>query len=127
MLFRYKIYKRYDYICSSFTTIHYEVKIQKYNKNNVFFKWTTYKDTTLKNIVELLGSEYCFSDWDNALQEIYETITQYGSVDKMITEYIRKFIIRDIEHNNMMNNIEISIDELVLMNDWKTIEIKENE
>lgn len=127
MLFRFKIDKHYDYICDGINLIHYDTKIQMYNENNICFKWETCKDTTLKHIVELLGSEYCFSHWDNALQEIHETIIKYESVDKMIAEYIRRFIIKDMKHANMMNNIEASIDEIVLTTEWKTIEIKENE
>ena len=127
MLFRFKIDKRYDHICDGMNLIHYDTKIQMYNENNIWFKWETCKDTTLKHIVELLGSDYCFNHWDNALQEIHETIIKYESVDKMIAEYIRKFIIKDMEHANMMNNIESSIDEIVLTTEWKTIEIKENE
>lgn len=127
MKFRYKIDKGLDYICGNFTAIHYYVKIQIYNEKHLFFKWETYKETTLKHIVELLGSEYCFSHWDNSLQEIHETITKYGSVNHMITEYIRKFIMKDIALNNTMNNIEKSIDEFVLTNEWKIIEIKEND
>ncbi len=126
MLFRYKIDKWHEHICNGVNLIHYDVKIQQYNKNNMFFKWKTYKDTTLKSIVELLGEEYCFACYDNALVEIAETISKYGSIDKMITEYIYKFIIKDIKYENAMNDLEKSIDEAVLTNDWKTIEFKEN-
>lgn len=126
MLFRYKIDKSYDHICDGVNLIHYEVKIQRYNESNVLFKWTTCKATSLKHIVELLGCEYCFSSWDNALQKIYETIIKYEGVDNMISEYIRKFIMKDIELDNTMNNIEKSIDELVSTNEWKIIEFKEN-
>lgn len=127
MLFRYKVDKYGEHICNSVYLIRYEVKIQKYNESNTWFKWTTCKNTTLKSIVELLSDEYSFTHWDNALQEINETITKYGSVDRMITEYIYKFIVRDIKLDDEMNNIEKSIDKLVLTNDWKTIEFKENE
>lgn len=126
MLFRYKVDKCGEYFCNSVYLIRYKVTIQKYNERGVF-KWTTCKNTTLKSIVELLGDTYCFSAFDNALQEIHETITKYGSVDRMITEYIYKFIVREIEQNDKMDNIEKSIDGLVLTNDWKTIEFKENE
>ena len=127
MLFRYKIEKYYDNICNGVSLIHYKVKIQKYNANNIFFNWETCKHTTLKNIVELLGEEYCFTNWDNALLEIFKTISEYGSIDKLITEYIHKFIIKDMEYEDAMNDIEKSIDEIALTNDWKTIEFKENE
>ena len=126
MLFRYKIDKYHEHICDGVNLIHYEVKIQKFNEGNLLFKWETRKVTTLKHIVELLGDEYCFSHWENALREIHETITKYGSVNNMIAEYIRKFIMRDIESENEMQNIENSIDNLVLTGDWQTIEFKEN-
>lgn len=124
MLFRYKITKSYE--CFG-TLIHYNVRIQRYHPNRGAFKWETCKDTTLKSITELLNHEYCFSAFDNALPEIAKTISQYGSVDKMISEYIWKIIIRDINVENQMRNIEKSIDDIVLNNDWKTIEFKENE
>lgn len=127
MLFRYKIEKSSEYICDGLILIHYDTKIQRYYANNMLFKWVTCEDTTLKSIVKLLGKNYCFSNWDNALQEIAQTINQYGSVDQMIAEYIHKFTMKDIERTNMMNDIEKSIDELVLTNGWKTIEFKENE
>lgn len=126
MLFRYKIKKYHDIICSGVTLTHYEVKIQKYSPNNIFFKWTTRKITTLKDIVGLLGEEYCFTNWDNALHEILKTISRYGSIDKMMAEYIHKFIIRDMELADMMDDLEKSIDDIVLTNDWNTIEFKEN-
>lgn len=127
MVFRYKIEKNYDHICNGVNLIHYNITIQKHNSNNIIFKWETCKDTTLKHIVEILSNEYCFSAFDNALPEIAETISQYGSVDKMISEYIWKIIIRDMKLENKMSNIEKSIDDLVLTHDWKTIEFKENE
>lgn len=127
MLFRYKIEKRHDHICDGVNLIHYDIKIQRYDENNILFKWTTCKDTTLKSIVGILDTEYCLDPWYNALPEIHETITKYGSVDRMIAEYIRKTIMREIEDDNMMNNIEKSIDELILTNNWNTIEIKECE
>jgi hypothetical protein len=126
MLFRYKIEKGSEYICNGIILTHYYTKIQRYYENNMLFKWVTCENTTLKSIVELLGKDYCFTNWDNALQEIAQTINQYGSVDQMIAEYIHKFIMKDIEHTNMMNDIEKSVDELVLTNEWKTIEFKEN-
>jgi hypothetical protein len=107
--------------------IHYNVRIQRYHPNRGAFKWETCQDTTLKSITELLSHEYCFSAFDNALPEIAKTISQYGSVDKMISEYIWKIIIRDMNVENQMSNIEKSIDDIVLNNDWKTIEFKENE
>ena len=127
MLFRYKISKLNEHFCEGVNFIRYEVQIQKYNINSKLFRWKTCKDTSLKSIVELLGSEYCFSRWDNALQEIHETIAKYGSVDRMIEEYIRKFIITDMQLDKEMNNLEKSIDDLVLTGNWNAIEIKENE
>ena len=126
MLFRYKITKSCDYF-SSIYRIRYNTKIQKYNPNNSVFKWETCADTTLKDIVELLNVGYYFSGFENGLQEIIDTISKYGSVDKMISEYIWKIIIRDMRLEESMNNIEKSLDDIVLTNDWKTIEFKENE
>jgi hypothetical protein len=126
MLFRYKITKSYECVGNT-SLIHYDVTIQKYNPNGCVFKWQTCKDTTLKNITALLSNEYCFSAFDNALPEIAKTISQYGSVDRMISEYIWKIIIRDMKLENKMSDIEKSIDDIVLNNDWKTIEFKENE
>lgn len=127
MVFRYKIEKSCEYICNDIKLIHYDVTIQKYNENNIFFKWETCKDTTLKAITELLENEYCFVSYYNALQEITDTIAKYGSVDKMICEYIRKIIMRDIKSKNNMNSVEETLDNIVLTNGWNTIEIKENE
>lgn len=127
MLFRYKITKRYNYFYNDQRLIHYDTKIQKYSPNNVAFKWKTCTDTTLKSIVEILSKEYCFFHFENALQEITETIAKYGSVDKMIYEYIRKIIIRDMQRDDKLVNIEKTLDNIVLTNGWNTIEIKENE
>jgi hypothetical protein len=127
MLFRYKIDKCNDHICDGVNLIHYNVKIQRYNENNIWFKWTTCTDTTLKCIVELLSQEYCFSPFENALQEIAETIAKYGNVDKTINEYICKIVIRDMKSKNNMNSVEQALDKTVLTNGWNTIEIKENE
>ena len=126
MLFRYKITKWYDRIGGMYF-IHYNTKIQKYNPNNSIFKWETCKDTTLKSIVELLSNEYVLSDFENGLQEIADTISKYGSVDKVISEYIWKIIIKDMQLEEHMDNVENSLDDLVLTNGWKTIEFKENE
>ena len=126
MLFRYKIEKSHDHICDGVNLIHYNVTIQKYHENNMIFKWVTRRNTTLKGIVELLGKEYYFDHWNNALSEIFKTIAEYGGIDKLMAEYIHKFIITEMEREDMMNDIEKSIDDLVLTNDWKTIEFKEN-
>jgi hypothetical protein len=93
----------------------------------MLFKWRTCASTTLKSIAEILVYEYCFSGFDNGLQEIATTIDKYGSVGKMVDEYIRRIVIRDMRLENDMDNIEKSIDNLVLTDGWNTIEIKENE
>lgn len=126
MLFRYKITKSHDWIGSIYR-VRYNTQIQKYNANGILFKWKTCKDTSLKSIVELLSSEYCFSGFDNALQEIADTISKYGSIDEMIYEYIKRFVIIDMQLENKLNNIEYELDDIVLTNNWKTIEIKEND
>ena len=125
MLFRYKIDKSYDYICEGVKLIHYNVTIQKYNGNNIFFKWETCKDTTLKVIAESLVHDYYLSCWDNAIQEITDTISKYGGVDQMVCEYIRKIIIKDMRLKDDVVNAENSLDNIALTNGWHTFEIKE--
>lgn len=126
MLFRYKIDKYREYVCNSLTLIKYDVKIQRYNPDNILFKWTTCKNTSLKSIVEFLGDGYDFTYYDDALCKIFKTISEYGGIDKMMTEYIQKSIVKDMEFKDVMNNLEKSIDDIVLTNDWKTIELKES-
>ena len=127
MLFRYKIEKSSECIYSEVKLIHYDVTIQKHNGNNIFFKWETCKNTTLKVITESLFHDYCFSCYDNAIQEITDTIYKYGGVDQMVCEYIRKFIIRDIRSKDDAVSAESSLDKLVLTDGWHTFEVKENE
>lgn len=126
MLFRYKITKSYEFIGGTYL-VRYYTKIQKYNPNNIIFKWGTCKDTTLKSIVELLRDDCCFYGFYNALQEITETISKYDGVDKMLYAYIKRFIIRDMKEKDEMRTIEETLDNIVLTNGWSTIEIKENE
>lgn len=126
MLFRYKITKSCEWIGDIYL-VHYHTKVQRYCANNIVFKWKTCEDTTLKNIVELLRNEYCFSGFDNALPEISETISKYGDVDKMISEYIKRIVIRNMRLENELDTIERGLDDIVLTDNWKTIEIKENE
>ena len=126
MLFRYKIDKYREYVCNSLTLIKYDVKIQRYNPDNILFKWATCKNTSLKSIVEFLGDGYDFAYYDDALCEIFKTISEYGGIDKMMAEYIQKSIVKDMEFKDVMNNLEKSIDDIVLTNDWKTIELKES-
>jgi hypothetical protein len=126
MLFRYKITKSCEFIGEIYL-VHYCTKIQKYNPNNNVFKWETCENTTLKVIVELLSSDYCFTVFDNALQEIAETISKYDGVDKMLYAYIKRFIIRAMKEKDEMYNTEETLDNIVLTNGWSTIEIKENE
>lgn len=126
MLFRYKITKSCEYFCSTYL-VRYKVYIQRYNQNNMLFKWETCADTTLKSITECLNSDYCFDNFENYLPEIAKTIVEYGNVDKMIEEYIKKTIIEDMQIAKDLRNIEKSIDDLVLTDNWNAIEIKENE
>jgi hypothetical protein len=93
----------------------------------MLFKWETCSRTTLKSIAEVLVHEYCFSGFESGLQEIAKTIDKYGNVNKMVCEYIKKVVIRDMKLEKDIHNIEKSIDNLVLTDGWNTIEIKENE
>lgn len=127
MLFRYKIEKSSEHICDGVNLIHYNVTIQRYNDNNIFFKWEMCKNTTLKVITESLVHDYCFTCYYNAIQEITDTIYKYGGVDQMVCEYIRKIIIRDIRSKDDAVSAESSLDRLVLTDGWHTFEIKENE
>lgn len=126
MLFRYKIVKT----CHRLGDLHwisYNTTIQRYNPNNVIFKWETREDTTLKCIAEFL-SRKCFGPSDSCLKEITEKVAEYGSMDKMILEYIRRFVVRDIKLEDDDKNLEKTLDDnIVFMNHWNTIEIKENE
>lgn len=126
MLFRYKITKSYSWI-GDVCLVHYNIKIQEYHKNAIIFKWETCLESTLKSITEELNYNYCFNEFENALQEIFKTISKYGCIDKMIGECIRRFIIRKRQIQDEMTNIEQSLDNIVLTNGWNTIEIKENE
>jgi len=126
MLFRYKITKSREYF-GNLALIHYNVEIQKYNKDNMIFKWQTHKETTLKSITEILSQDYCFSGFENALVEISDSISKYGGINNMVSEYIRKVIMRDMKIEDKMIDAEKLIDNIVLTNGWNTIEIKENE
>lgn len=126
MLFRYKIDKSGEYY-GSMRLIHYNVTIQRYNPNNMIFKWETCKGTSLKCITETLSKSYLFSAFENALPEIAESISKYGGVDNMVIAYIRKVIMRDMKTKNEMTDAENLVDNLVLTNGWKAVEIKENE
>lgn len=129
MLFRYKITKSTEYEFSSLTRIHYDVKIEYYNAGATFFPWKRFHSTTLKAIAQKY-TRYDFLPYTDGINEVYNFISKYENMDQIMEKYITDIKReKDIEDKNNQDARakENMIDEFILLNKWKTIEIKENE
>lgn len=129
MLFRYKITKSTEYEFSNLTKIHYDVKIEYYNAGATFFRWKHFNSTTLKAIAQKY-TRYDFLPFTDGINEVYNFISKYENMDQIMEKYITDIKReKDIEDKNNQDTKakENMIDEFILLNKWKTIEIKENE
>lgn len=126
MLFRYKI--RTCVYDSIDRTLHgvgvgYIVTIQYYKPNAKLFKWRHFNTRKLCCILNDIGHAEIHTATYSGL---FNILKKYNDIGEIMFEYI-KSILAQHKYEQYQNDLSGEIDNLVLTDGWKTIEIKENE
>lgn len=126
MKFRYKVECNHNCI---FNCTRYDVKIQRFHKL-FMFHWHTVDNVELRYILYRLNKN-AFNDFtylEYAPEEfIYNELSKYTSMDELIMKYVTNVVLEKFKEREKNKKCDDLICEFVLTDNWKTIEIKENE
>ena len=127
MKFRYKITSQY---MSHLDSTQYNITIQEYIGLR-FHKWTTLETVDLCDVLTEISSElfneYQVAYWSIPASVLYDELNKYNSMDEIVMKYIMKVALKHKKVNKQEKECWKLIDKFVQPNQWRTIEIKENE
>lgn len=123
MKFRYKVERNYNY-SSNYAT--YDVKIQRHYK----LFWRTVDNIELRFILYRLNKN-AFKDFTFLVKVpeefIYNELSKYTSMGELVMKYVTSVVFERFKETKKNKNCDDLICEFVSTDNWKTIEIKENE